>query len=40
MQRQGAEAFAVLQRTSQDLNVKLVDLARTVTARHRELGDE
>ncbi|MBB4689122.1 GAF and ANTAR domain-containing protein [Amycolatopsis jiangsuensis] len=40
MQRQGIsadEAFATLQRTSQDLNVKLVDLARTVTERHSEL---
>ncbi|GAB2768754.1 ANTAR domain-containing response regulator [Amycolatopsis magusensis] len=31
------EAFAVLRRTSQDLNVKLADLARTLAARHGEL---
>ncbi|MFD5826275.1 ANTAR domain-containing protein [Lentzea sp. NPDC060358] len=40
MQRQGigaAEAFDLLRRTSQQLNVKLVDLAGTLTARHTEL---
>ncbi|MFI6029524.1 ANTAR domain-containing protein [Amycolatopsis magusensis] len=31
------EAFAVLRRTSQDLNVKLADLARTLATRHGEL---
>jgi anti-anti-sigma regulatory factor len=31
------EAFALLRRTSQDLNVKLVDIARTLTHRHGEL---
>lgn len=31
------EAFDILRRTSQDLNVKLVELAHTVTERHREL---
>jgi hypothetical protein len=31
------EAFELLRRTSQDLNVKLVDLATTLTARHTEL---
>lgn len=41
MNRQGItaeEAFALLSRTSQDLNVKLVDLATTLTSRHNELG--
>ncbi len=41
MHRQGItadEAFALLRRTSQDLNVKLVDLARTIASRHDELG--
>lgn len=40
MQRQGItadEAFTLLRRTSQDLNVRLVDLARTLTDRHDEL---
>jgi hypothetical protein len=40
MQRQGvtaAEAFDLLRRTSQDMNIKLVDLARTVADRHVEL---
>jgi hypothetical protein len=31
------EAFDVLRRTSQDLNVKLVDLAETLASRHTEL---
>lgn len=31
-------AFEMLRRTSQDLNIKLVDLARTLTDRHTELG--
>jgi GAF domain-containing protein len=31
------EAFDVLRRTSQDLNVKLADLARTIADRHTEL---
>lgn len=31
------EAFDTLRRTSQDLNVKLVELARTLATRHREL---
>ena len=31
------EAFELLRRTSQDHNVKLVDLARTLTTRHSEL---
>ena len=42
MHRQGIgadEAFEVLRRTSQDLNVKLVKLAETLTSRHAELGD-
>ncbi len=33
------EAFDVLRRTSQDVNVKLRDVAETVTTRRRELGD-
>ncbi|KAA9150298.1 GAF and ANTAR domain-containing protein [Amycolatopsis acidicola] len=40
MHRQGIdadEAFGLLRRTSQDLNVKLVDLARTLTLRHGQL---
>jgi hypothetical protein len=40
MNRQGIsadEAFDLLRRTSQDLNVRLVDLARTLTTRHGEL---
>ena len=40
MNRRGVgadEAFAILRRVSQDLNVKLADLARTVTERHAEL---
>lgn len=40
MSRQGIsadEAFALLRRTSQQLNVKLVDLASALTARHDEL---
>lgn len=32
------EAFELLRKASQNLNVKLVDLAATLTARHRELG--
>jgi ANTAR domain/GAF domain len=31
------EAFDLLRRTSQDLNTKLVEVARTLTARHSEL---
>jgi len=31
------EAFELLRRTSQDLNVKLAELARTITNRHTEL---
>jgi hypothetical protein len=31
------EAFDLLRRTSQDLNTKLVEVARTLTARHNEL---
>jgi len=41
MARQGLtadEAFDLLRRVSQDLNVKLVDLAGTIAARHTELG--
>jgi hypothetical protein len=40
MQRRGIsadEAFDLLRRTSQDLNVKLADLARTLATRHTEL---
>jgi hypothetical protein len=40
MNRRGVgpdEAFAILRRVSQDLNVKLADLARTVAERHGEL---
>lgn len=40
MQRRGIsadEAFDLLRRTSQDLNIKLVDLAHTVTTRRAEL---
>lgn len=40
MQRRGftaEEAFDLLRRTSQDLNVKLATLARTLTTRHTEL---
>jgi hypothetical protein len=40
MQRRGisaAEAFDLLRRTSQDLNVKLAELARTLVGRHTEL---
>jgi len=40
MQRRGIsadEAFDVLRRTSQDLNVKLADLARTLATRHTEV---
>nr|WP_281283175.1 ANTAR domain-containing protein [Kutzneria buriramensis] len=40
MSRQGIssdEAFDLLRRTSQDLNVKLVDVAHTLTTRHGEL---
>jgi AmiR/NasT family two-component response regulator len=33
------EAFEMLRRTSQDHNVKLVELARTLTRRHGELDD-
>lgn len=42
MNRQGItadEAFDLLRRTSQHLNVKLVDLARTLTTRHDELDE-
>jgi transcriptional regulator with GAF, ATPase, and Fis domain len=41
MQRRGLtadEAFRLLAKTSQDLNVKLADVARTLTDRHTELG--
>ena len=31
------EAFDLLRRTSQDLNVKLSELARTLTTRHTDL---
>ncbi|WP_414941368.1 ANTAR domain-containing protein [Amycolatopsis sp. cmx-11-51] len=40
MQRRGLtadEAFDLLRRTSQDLNVKLAELARTLASRHTEL---
>jgi GAF domain-containing protein len=40
MNRRGVtaeEAFAILRRVSQDLNVKLADLAQTLTSRHTEL---
>lgn len=40
MHRRGVsadEAFDVLRRTSQDLNVKLVELARTLATRHTEI---
>ncbi|MFB9684403.1 GAF and ANTAR domain-containing protein [Amycolatopsis plumensis] len=40
MQRRGIsaeEAFDVLRRASQDLNVKLADLARTLASRHTEI---
>jgi ANTAR domain/GAF domain len=40
MQRRGLdadEAFDLLRRTSQDLNIKLAELARTIAARHTEL---
>ena len=40
MERRGAtadEAFDILRRTSQDLNVKLRDLARTLAQRRSEL---
>ncbi|MFD9701709.1 ANTAR domain-containing protein [Lentzea sp. NPDC059081] len=33
------EAFDVLRRTSQHLNTKLIEIARTVTARHSELDE-
>ncbi|MET9225787.1 ANTAR domain-containing protein [Lentzea sp. NPDC003310] len=42
MNRQGIdadEAFALLRRTSQDLNVKLVEVATTLVTRHGELAD-
>jgi AraC-like DNA-binding protein len=42
MNRQGIsadEAFDLLRRTSQQLNVKLLDLATTLTARHSELDE-
>ncbi|EME58564.1 GAF and ANTAR domain-containing protein [Amycolatopsis decaplanina] len=42
MQRRGLtadEAFDLLRRTSQDLNVKLAEVARTLATRHRELDD-
>jgi hypothetical protein len=31
------EAFGILRRASQELNIKLADLARTIATRHREL---
>ncbi|MGW5718053.1 ANTAR domain-containing protein [Amycolatopsis sp. NPDC003865] len=31
------EAFDILRRTSQELNVKLAEVAHTLTQRHREL---
>jgi AmiR/NasT family two-component response regulator len=31
------EAFDLLRRTSQDLNIKLAELARTITDRHTDL---
>jgi hypothetical protein len=34
------EAFDLLRRTSQDLNVKLAELAHTLATRHTELGDD
>ncbi|MER6799842.1 ANTAR domain-containing protein, partial [Amycolatopsis mediterranei] len=40
MARRGVSAdaaFDVLRRTSQDLNVKLADLARTLAGRHTEI---
>jgi AmiR/NasT family two-component response regulator len=40
MQRRGIgadEAFVLLRRTSQQLNVKLAELARTLATRHTEL---
>ncbi|WP_312872032.1 ANTAR domain-containing protein [Amycolatopsis dendrobii] len=43
MNREGLtadEAFDLLRRTSQDLNVKLVEVARTLTGRHGELERE
>ncbi|WP_338081046.1 ANTAR domain-containing protein [Amycolatopsis nivea] len=43
MNREGLtaeEAFDLLRRTSQDLNVKLVEVARTLADRHGELGQE
>lgn len=43
MQRRGIdaeEAFELLRRTSQDLNVKVAELARTLATRHLELDDE
>ncbi len=42
MHRRGVsadEAFDILRRTSQDLNVKLAELAQTLTERHHELED-
>lgn len=42
MHREGisaADAFELLRRTSQELNIKLVDLARTLADRHGELDD-
>ncbi|WP_245786317.1 ANTAR domain-containing response regulator [Lentzea albida] len=42
MSRQGItadEAFDLLRRTSQNLNVRLLDLATTLTARHSELDE-
>ena len=35
-----AEAFELLRKTSQNLNVKLADLARTLATRHDELGED
>ncbi|WP_146073598.1 ANTAR domain-containing protein, partial [Amycolatopsis sp. CA-126428] len=40
MARRGVSAdaaFDILRRTSQDLNVKLADLARTLAGRHTEI---
>jgi hypothetical protein len=42
MQRRGLtadEAFELLRTTSQDLNVKLAEVARTLATRHAEIGD-
>jgi AmiR/NasT family two-component response regulator len=42
MQRRGItaeEAFDLLRRTSQDLNIRLAELASTLATRHTELGE-